>query len=193
MLNKKKLQRSLNKVTTPNDLVKDIHNNWQMQQKNSKSGTKYFVGLSTAAVLFVTVLIFFQTYSTPKLITTAWADIRKDDEKNIGISVPLETIRHNTGIGDSLENIAVKMTKACTLDRTKTLHIKIAEKNHGFVHLFIKKGNFSLYPWQSHEGENKHVNWQIISPQKNLSVLVLRTPEVSKAQITKLVHKLFYS
>ena len=193
MLNKNKLQRSLNKVTTPNDLVKDIRNNWQAQQNNSESNTKYVIGLSTVAVLFVTTLIFFQALSTPKLITTAWADIKKDEEKNIGISVPLETIRHNTDMGVSLENIAVQMTKACTLDRAKTLHIKIAEKHQGSVHLFIKKGNFSLYPWQSHEGKNEQINWQIISPNQNLSVLVLRTPEVSKAQITKLVQKLFYS
>jgi hypothetical protein len=127
------------------------------------------------------------------VIDAAVADIVADEKHQVGVSISMDSILAATHIQLPIDNMPVHMTKYCNLNRDKTIHMQVDGANHGSVHLFVKQGRFDKQLWQANSGQLNEMEWKIIHPRDDLSVLVLRTADMNPDNVEKLIQHMFYS
>ena len=194
----KNLQKQLNRPSAPKHLEARIRDNWHLQiggdaiRKTTPS--RLLVATAASVVLaLATMLVVITSLSTPELVELAINDIKSDAKHNATSVIPLDAILQDSGIKGPLQNMPVKMAKYCNLNNTRTSHLRIAGAKQGEVHLFISKGNFDIPAWKNRQGQTDGMFWEMIQPGKNFSVLVLRSPDMSKDKVNQLIEHMFYA
>jgi len=189
-----KLYKKLNSPVTPDALESKILSNWQDQiiQKKSVWRQSKKLAYSMAASFCLVFIISNNISFTPEIIIAAVSDIIKDSKNDIGISVSYEQIRENEGI-HSFKNMLVKMTKYCTLNNKRMLHVKVDGVNQGSAHFFVNHGSLDLSLWQSKTGQEKGMIWKVIKLNEKFSVLVIYTENMRPATVDTLIQNLFYA
>lgn len=194
-MDKKKMNSTLNSVDVPDKLEARIRDNWHEQIR--ESGEKARIHSSwlaaTAASLLLAAFVLRIGFSTPTVIEAALADIVADEKHQAGVSITMDSILATTHIRPPIDSMLVRMTKYCSLNRDKTIHMQIAGTKQGSVHLFVKEGQFDKQLWQDNSGQSNEMEWKIIKPRHNLSVLVLRTTDMNPENVERLIQHMFYS
>jgi len=189
------LSQQLNRPRTPKDLEAKIRANWLEQTiyHRHNSATKYL--LIAASVIGVVVATFFVSQATraPDLVQVAIEDINNDTNKHVGITLPFEMLIKQSKINMPPSSMPVVIAKRCNLDGNETLHIQVAGENHGAVHMFIKKGDFTLAVANASQGEVTYRAWGLIKPRNELSVLVLYSKDMNPASVDALIKTMFFA
>ncbi|MFV2056260.1 MAG: hypothetical protein ACC707_07310 [Thiohalomonadales bacterium] len=203
MISDDKIKRQLHRPHLPSDLEDKIRANWRnqiAQEKTFWSRKKIAVtamafvllpGIIMISGVFSIPISLSNSFSVPGIVTAAANDIIKDEQRQIGIVIPLHSLLNATDILPPPQSMVVKMTKICTVAGNKTTHIKIAGSQKGFVHLFIQRGQISTTFWRPRQGVFETMPWKIIQPRKNLSVLVLYTSDMDPINVDKLINTMF--
>lgn len=185
------LQQQLSRPTPPPELEAKIISNWQEQlkrQRRSGYGKRLLVAASLCAIALGAGL--FVLTPEPDLVQFAIADIKKDAAHNHGIILPVSHAIKQAKINMPPADMPVKLSKRCELDGNNTVHLKVAGAQKGAVHLFIKKGSFDVLP---NSDKATMMPWKLITPRKDLSVLVLYTSDMNPANVDKLLDTMFYT
>jgi len=188
------LYRQLNRPQIPDELENKILANWQDQKsgKRAKKTSRYLVtAVSVFAFAIGSVLVYRQFISND-LVQVAINDIRKDDSHHVGITIPVELLVKQAKIHLPPASMPIEMTKLCHLNSDKTMHIKVAGKKHGAVHLFIKAGNFDA-SFRESGHYVPSMPWKLIKPRKDISVLVVYTEDMNPASVDELIKAMFYA
>lgn len=193
-MNKHKLGKQLGDINVPEQLENRIHRNWQQQLREesiARAGSKW--QLATTASFLVVIVLLRTVFSTPDLVNAALEDIVADAKHSVGVSVEMDSILQANHIQAPTINMPVRMTKYCTLEKSRTLHMQIAGEQQGSVHLFVKENGFDAQFWQDSQGVKQQMIWKIIHPRDDLSVLVIHTPDMDPLNVDKLVQHMFFS
>jgi len=195
-MDKKDINRKLNAPDVPKDLKLKIINNWHSQIKQQEETSKYLrkKGLvAVAASFLIAIVIWGKEPFTPTVVNAALDDIVSDEKQDIGLSVSLQTIAEMNDLSSSINQLPIKMTKYCTLNQAKMLHVKISDDQRGEVHLFVNQASFDKELWQSSEGSKDGMSWEIISPKENLNILVMHSSDIKDNEVNTLIQQLFYT
>jgi hypothetical protein len=200
-MNDEKFKRSLNQAEVPASLEKQLRDNWRAQLKE-EAGHSFGVSrglLSAVASVFVLVVALFAVgqQGAPEIVTLAMQDIATDAARSNQIAYRFDDAMRvqlqSQGISPPLPSMSVKMAKYCTLNKTRTTHLRIAGEVRGEVHVFIRDGEFDFPAWRSEQGELNAMHWQLIHPRDGLSVLVMRTENMNPQNVEALIQKMFYA
>jgi hypothetical protein len=189
------LHRQLNRLQVPDDLEQKIRANWyeqKLKQKRNKPVKYLFVAASLFGVVLGAVL-FNRLSMSPDLISAAISDINNDAKHQVGITLPIFSIVKQANIHLPPDSMTIEMTKLCNLNGNKTVHVKVAGAKQGFVHLFIKEGDFDALLWEATKDTTSTMPWRLIKPRNDLSVLVLYTKDMNPANVDKLIQTMFYA
>ena len=196
------LHKQLTRAKVPPSLEKNIRDNWhaQMDAEKSKRPNVSRLGLAVAASVFVAFLALLTVFQqgTPNIVELAINDIAVDMKRNVQPANSLvDSLRVQLkprGINAPLSNMPIKLAKYCTLDKTRTLHLRIAGSAQGEVHFFIRdKASSDEQSWPLIQGEKANMVWQIIQPRDGLTVLVMRTIDMNQQKVEELVKHMFYA
>lgn len=191
----KHLQTQLNRPTVPEGLEDRIRNNWkeQITQSQNYRPLKRMLAIVGMFGLIIGILLVNSVYTTPSLVTAAVDDIHKYEKHKIGIALPIASLIEETGINLPMNSTPIKMTKYCTLNDSKTTHIKVAGAKQGEVHLFISRSEFDVYFWHAQKGVVGSMPWRLFKPREDLSVLVLYSHDMNPSNVEKLIQTMFYA
>lgn len=193
-MDKEKLSKKLNSLEVPDQLEARIRSDWQQQNAERNVASQFMLKLTAVAASFVVAMVVLRiTFSTPALVTAAIDDIAEDAKHSVGIAVDFSAVLSSRNIDAPLQKMPVRMSKYCELDEQKTLHMQVAGEQQGHVHLFVRDGRFDHFFWQAEEGVAGDMQWRIIQPSDDLSVLVVFTPDMNPVNVEKLVRHMFYS
>jgi len=127
------------------------------------------ISIAASFVLFVLVTNYIQL---PKIITAAYADIKKDSSLDNGMQPSMQQWLDENHIAQVPQEYPVKMSKFCTLDQAITTHLRIAGISQGEINIFFYNGERPLY-WRDRSGTMDNMNWKVIKVRDNLSMVVL--------------------
>jgi len=195
-MNKKNINKQLNSPEVPKALESKIFNNWQSQVKQQENSQKYSrkKGLAAIAASFlIAVIIWGKIPLTPTVVYAALDDIVSDEKQDIGLSVSLQTIAAIIDRPVSFNQLPIRMSKYCTLNQAKMLHVKISNEQRREVHLFVNQDTFNIASWQSSVGNEDGMNWEIISPKENLNILVIHSNDINDIEVNALIQQIFYT
>jgi len=191
MTDEQDLTRQLNRPAPPPDLVDKIHANWRQQiaQQQAARPLRWAVvaGLALMALLLTPLL----KSPAPDLVSAAISDIVNDDKQQVGMTLTLDEVLQASHLQPPPPSMAVAMSKYCQLNGNKTTHLKIAGAKQGYVHLFIRQGNFEATGWQADDRSSSPMPWRLLKPRKDLTVLVLYTRDMNPASVDTLLQTMF--
>ncbi len=195
MIDDNEIKRQLHSPATPEDLERDIRAACNaLQDKSVKHGKVYWPAyalMSIVGVILLSVLISITT-TTPNIVTTAVADIKKDEFIGAHLVEKYRPWLSQKKINLPPEEMTVEMSKFCKLSGQLSFHLKIAGQRQGKVHLFILKNNPGIASGKR-SGKVATMSWRIINPRDKLYVLVLFTKDMKKESVNKLIRKMFYA
>ncbi|HEC19317.1 MAG TPA: hypothetical protein ENI97_08225 [Gammaproteobacteria bacterium] len=200
-MNDKQLERSLKQPEVPVSLEKKLRNNWHTQLKEQAGQRtvtpRMLMGVSTSVLLALLTLFLVVQQTTPAIVTLAMQDIASDAERNDQARYLFDDAMRvqlqSRNIQPPLPGMKVKMAKYCTLNKTKTTHLRIAGAIRGEVNLFIRDGGFDIPTWGAQQGEINSMQWQVIHPREGLSVLVMRSADMNPQNVAALIQEMFYA
>jgi len=200
-MNDKKFEQSLKQPEVPTSLEKKIRDNWHAQFKeeaNRYSGISRLLMSAVASIFVVFMALFFvEQQGAPNIIALAMQDIASDARHRNQAEYPFDDVMLSRlkmqGINPPLPTMPVKMAKYCSLNKTQAIHLRIAGSVKGEVHVFIRDGDFDIPAWRAEQGELNAMQWQIIHPRENMSVLVIRTADMNPQNVEALIQKMFYT
>jgi len=165
-------------------------------QGNSTSGVKrrriMKWASSLAASLFLLVMVSGYLH-TPEIVTLANTDITKDANLKNGLPVPTEQWLNKHSIEQVPEIYPVKMSKLCRLGQSLTMHLRIAGKQQGEMNVFFQPGENTtgwVDGWLARSGDMQGMHWKLIKVRKNLSVIVLYTPDMRETAVQDILQKM---
>lgn len=187
------LSQQLNRPGVPKHLESKIRANWheQTMKQHHNPMVKYLVLAASVFGIVISILLVKYVEQPVDLVQVAIEDIKNDTRKHVGIMLPIETLFKRANINLPPNSMPIEMTKHCNLKGNETLHIKVAGAHHGAVHLFIKKGDFTLSITNSGQGIGDFKSWGLIKPRNEISVLVLYTKDMNPANVDKLINTMF--
>lgn len=200
-MNNEKLKRSLKQPEVPASLQQQLRDNWRTQLKEEGGhrwqASRLLMG-AVAGVFVVFIALFtLAQYSAPTIVTLAMQDIASDAQHRAAQAYRFDDVMRSQlkmrGIDTPLPGMSVKMAKFCTLNKTRTVHLRIAGAQQGEVHVFIGDGAFEIPAWRTEQGELNTMQWQVIHPRDDLSVLVMRTADMNPQNVAALIQKMFYA
>jgi len=195
MSNDKDLSKLLNKPSSPDNLKAILNKNWQEQQK-AESNHSYIHWKSLSAIAASVLVVTFIWLSplsiekTPQIIHSAFNDIALENKHSHGVGVSLSNIMSEFEINPPPDFAVVKMTKHCTLDDKGTVHLELTG-NSKDLHIFMSKNKFEISAWQENIGETNNMQWKIIHPRNDLSVLIIANATFKSEHISQLTEKMF--
>ncbi len=149
---------------------------------------KWPVSMVASFLLLVTILSYFQT---PALITSAYADIYKDENINNGLQPTMQqwlTVNH---IASVPPQYPVKMSKFCRLGSLLTTHLRIAGKQQGEMHVFIHQGERKWSTrWVAGTGTVDDINWKLLQVRDDLTVIVLYTRDMREKSVRHILNEM---
>ena len=190
------LQPWLARPTPPVDLEKQLQENWQQQlnqPKRKRPLTPLRIAFASLTLVIVAVISATVGQQTPTVVLAAYQDIEKDKLLNIGISVPKQVWLTQHQIHAPLNEMKIEMTKFCNIAQHHTVHLKIAGKERGNVHIFLYQGDLNPAFWQKSRGDINTMPWRILQPRKDLSVLVLYSSDMDSVNVDRLIDAMFYT
>jgi len=196
MTDEKHIKRQLNRLEVPSDLAEKIHANWKSQiaqQQRRRYPMRVTIAATLIAVVTLSFLVLRHGAQSPDLISAALTDIVNDSDRQIGIELPLEQVFQIAHILPPPTNMPIEMSKHCNLIGNKTVHLKIIGAKKGFVHLFIKQGDFDAVLWQSPKQLSASMPWRLLKPRKDLSVLVLYSEDMNPGSVDALLQTMFFA
>ncbi len=199
MYTDQELQDKLAQPIAPSDLEKKIRGNWKQQlaqqtpPKNKSPNNRWRLLVAGVALFVLALFLFKLLNETPGFVTAALNDISKDKIKKVGLSMQPKKWLNAHKIKMPPSSLSIKIAKYCVLAGSKTLHLKIAGKQFGNVHLFVLAGQFDSTFWKNQQGTSASMPWQLIQPSDHLSVLVMHTQNTNKENIQKLIQTMFYA
>ena len=188
------LSQQLNRPRVPKDMESKIRDNWREQTANRRHNlaAKYLIIAAGIFGSVVSTVLVKHVVRSSDLVQVAIEDINNDTIKHVGIMFPIETLIKRANIKLPPSSMPIEMVKRCNLNGNETLHIKVAGANHGAVHLFIKKGDFTHSITNTEQGTEAIRPWGLIKPRSDLSVLVLYTNDMNIANVDKLIETMFF-
>lgn len=198
MTDDKDLNEKLNRPNVPVDLEEKIRINWKDQKLDSHRNNPFRHLIFSASLISIVVGSIIYTLMTTSndvssnIVSVAINDIKKDEQHNIGITLPIEQLLRQSNIHLPPNSMPIKMAKLCNLAGNRTTHIKIAGAKQGSVHLFVKFGNFNELISNPKNSKNS-LRWKLVKPRANLSVLVIYTEDMSPSNVEKLIQSMFYA
>lgn len=195
MTSDNELQRQLDRPEVPLELEQSIRANWQDQKANTSNifAANFRVIAAGFAGMAVGVLLMNYVLAPSDLISVAFKDIQNHSNQQIGIALPIDPLLRRIRINPPPESMPIKMTKLCKLDGNKSLHLEVAGEKRGTVHLFIKQDNFDAFFGSAELGARATMNWKLIKPRSDLSVLVLYTQDMNPVNVDKLIQTMFFA
>jgi len=200
-MNDKKFKQSLKQPEVPTSLEKKIRDNWHAQfneETDRRSGASRLLMSAVASIFVVSMALFFVgQQGAPNIVALAMQDIASDARHRNQSEYPFDDVMLSRlkmqGINPPLPTMPVKMAKYCSLNKTQAIHLRIAGSVKGEVHVFIRDGDFDIPAWRAEQGELNAMQWQIIHPRENMSVLVIRTADMNPQNVEALIQKMFYT
>jgi len=200
-MNDKKFKQSLKQPEVPTSLEKKIRDNWHAQfneETDRRSGASRLLMSAVASIFVVSMALFFVgQQGAPNIVALAMQDIASDarhrNQSEYQFDDVMRTRLKTQGINLPLPTMPVKMAKYCSLNKTQAIHLQIAGSVKGEVHVFIRDGDFDIPAWRAEQGELNAMQWQIIHPRENMSVLVMRTADMNPQNVEALIQKMFYT
>jgi len=172
------LQKSIKQQA---DSIEQNHSNI-----NKASVFKWGGTIAASLFLFVVMMGYLQT---PDLISSAYADIRKDANLNNGMQVSMQQWLDENDIASVPQQYPVKMSKFCRLDQVLTTHLRIAGKEQGEMNVFIHHGERTL-SWFDRSGAVEDMNWKLLKVRNNLTLIVLYTHDMREKSVQHILHEM---
>ena len=195
MRDEKDLHSQLKRPPVPTDLAAKIQENWRQQRATQQSKRplgKLLAGVS-AMVFILSALVIYKQDPVADLISAAMSDIDRDAQHHVGIAIPPRHQLLLSQVHLPPSDMPIEMSKRCNLIGNDTLHLKIAGVKRGYVHLFIKTGEFQSAELNSDKGARRSMPWRLLKPRNDLSVLVLYTNDMNPDSVDKLIKTMFYA
>jgi len=170
------------------ETIKRQADSFEKNHINIKKTSVFKWGGSIAASLFLFVLMagYLQT---PDLISSAYADIRKDAHLSNGMQASMQQWLDENNIASVPRQYPVKMSKFCRLDQVLTTHLRIAGKEQGEVNVFIHHGERPL-SWFDGSGAVEDMNWKLLKVRNNLTLIVLYTHDMREKSVQHILHEM---
>jgi len=195
MIDDNEIKKQLNSPAPPENLESDIHSALQSLQGNSeKRHRTYWQAYALAASVSIVMLSLFigVTATTPEIVTTAIADIQKDEFIGAQLAEKYRPWLNQKNINFPPREMTVEMSKFCKLSGHLSFHLKIAGQHQGKVHIFILNNTPDIANGKR-SGQVASMKWRIIKPRANLTILVLSTKDMKQESVNKLIRTMFYA
>jgi len=195
MQDDEQLPQQLNRPPVPKALENKIRENWAIQcnETTNKAWRLNRPALAFSITIVFAVVTLQTVYHTPTITKAALQDITSDSQQKIGITVPINHFAKQHQFHLPPPAMPIKMTKYCTIDETRTLHLLVENADQSQVHFFIHPGEFKTAFWQATQGQLAAMSWKLIQPKKQLSVLVLHTQSINQNHLEDLIQTMFYT
>lgn len=167
-----------------------------LSQAASSSDVKRWRNMKWASSLAASLLLLVMVSGylrTPEIVTLANIDISKDALLNNGLPAPTEQWLNKHRINRVPEIYPVKMSKLCRLGQSLTMHLRIAGKQQGEMNVFFQPGENTtgwVDGWLARSGDMQGMHWKLIKVRKNLSVIVLYTPDMRETAVQDILQKM---
>jgi len=145
-----------------------------------------WLGSIAASLLIVWILGYVHT---PQLISTAYADIQKDENLNTGLPLAIQQWLDENNIDSVPSQYPVEMSKFCTLDQSLTMHMRIAGKEQGELNVFFHHGERPLF-WFNGSGKFDDMNWKLLKVRENLTLIVLYTRDMCEKSVLHILNEM---
>lgn len=188
-MQKKQLNKILNKPLAPRDLELQILQNLEQQiakESVNRQQRRWLRHLAVAASLVMTLILSGQYWQTPTIISAAYADISKDSHLQNGFANSQSQWLGQKGINRPPQTMTVEMSKYCNLSNNPTTHLRVAGQKQGKVNVFFHAGE-KPYLWGKKEGMINDLHWKLLQVRENLTVIVLYTQDMKISGVQKLL------
>lgn len=185
-----KLRHLLNWPPVPDKLAAQIRANLKQQLgKTSMSprSRRWALGVSIAAGLLIAVVLSLGYLQTPDIIKAAYTDISKDRSLHNGLVRQQRIWLERHAIHAPPAQMNVEMSKYCYLAGNKTVHLRLANRAQGIVHLFFYAGNLITRRWGRTQGRNDGMYFKVVRAWPQLTVLVLYTRNIPTQAVEDLL------
>lgn len=186
-----RIHELLNKPLPPESIQKMIRSNWNEQIQHEKMQSKKPVWLAVASVLLV-VMLFTRIETTPDVVYAALNDMRLEEKHNLGHTIDLTKLQEEFNLAKDLQSLPVKMSKYCSLNKTKAAHLHLVDAELGEVHYFLHPGKLEKSAWQKSKGDLQQKSWKVMQPGKGVSLLVIYDTTQKSEDIDQLTRKIFF-
>lgn len=192
-MNDNKLTEILNQPQVPDDLAETLHLNFQQQlgeAERCKKASFWHLKYSMAASVFISIILFSYWFSTPDIISAAYADTQKDSTLNNMLSVPLKNWTEFKNIAPPPTEMTIGMSKFCHLNTYKTAHLRVLGEKQGTVDVFMYPGPLPIF-FKKKSGMINDRLWRVLSESDDLNVILLYTKDMRETAVEKLILTMF--
>jgi len=192
-MDNKRLNQILNSPDTPSDLEAKLRANWKQQCDTENTRSRFRSLIAYAASVLVIFGLAISVRPSPAMVDFALDDIAAESRHAAGVTLSVNETLAALGINEPVKSMQVNVSKYCTLNRVNAVHLELAGEKQGRVHLFIQQGDSGPGLWEARSGNREGMSWKLIEPKEKLTVLVLRTDDMSAENVDKLIEHMFYS
>jgi len=145
-----------------------------------------WLGSIAASFLIIWMTVYLHT---PQLVSSAYADIQKDESLNTGMPLAIKQWLDESNIASVPSQYPVEMSKFCRLDQSLTMHMRIAGKEQGELNVFFHHGEPRLF-WFNGAGKLNDMNWRLLKVRKNLTLVVLYTQDMREKSVQHILNEM---
>lgn len=145
-----------------------------------------WLGSIAASFLIVWILGYLHT---PQIVSSAYADIQKDNDLNTGLPLAIQQWLGENKITRVPSQYPIEMSKFCALDQILTMHMRIAGKEQGELNIFFHHGERPLF-WFNGAGKLDDMNWKLLKVRENLTLIVLYTQDMREKSVLHILNEM---